>query len=188
MHNTFKVGDYWLNIAECEQRATCAICREANDSLEHILTDCSHGPQKQIWELTRKLWPHQDQPWKHPDLGSILGCGSIKTLKKLEDQNNTPSANTSATSKAIDGKARLLSILLAESAYLIWVIRCEVVIQGRESPKNIISKRWIELINKRIQTDRLMAKNKNYKKINASIVDNTWIKTLKDRQSLQPDW
>ncbi|KAH7907268.1 hypothetical protein BJ138DRAFT_1014824, partial [Hygrophoropsis aurantiaca] len=155
-----------------------------------ILTDCTKGPQKIIWERSKRLWPHHHAPWTHPSIGAILGCGSIKRLKDANNEQNETLTNPIEVRKPKyqDGKARLLSILLAESAYLIWVIRCEIVIQGKEIPDRIIAKRWIDTINRRIQTDRFLAKNRNYRKINSSLVKNTWKGTLKNEESIQTDW
>ncbi|KAH7913235.1 hypothetical protein BJ138DRAFT_1002755, partial [Hygrophoropsis aurantiaca] len=189
MHNTFKVGKYWLNIAECEQRAKCAICHENTDSLEHILTECPQGPQKIIWELTKKLWPHQQTfPWTHPTLGSILGCGIIKQLKTQNNENNELNNETDKRKKTTDTRARLLSILLSESAYLIWVLRCSIVIQENDITNQEIANRWTNTLNKRLQTDRFSAKNKENRKIGPSLVQETWKGTLKDETLLPPDW
>ncbi|KAH7909428.1 hypothetical protein BJ138DRAFT_1010835 [Hygrophoropsis aurantiaca] len=156
--------------------------------MEHILTDCEQGPQKLLWKLTRNLWPHSEHPWNHPSIGAILGCGSIKNLKPTTITQNSQRDQPNKSPKKRDGKARLLSILLGETAYLIWVIRCEIVIQGKEFTNKDLTTRWYNMINNRIQTDRLLAKNRNYRKLNADIVQSTWRKTLKNEQSLQPDW
>ncbi|KAH7906072.1 ribonuclease H-like protein [Hygrophoropsis aurantiaca] len=188
MHNTFKVGNYWLNITDCEQRATCAICEEDTDSLEHILTECTQGPQKLIWDLAKKLWPYDQHPWIHPSIGAILGCGSIKHLKETNTTHSEDSTSRKENKKRQDSKARLLSILIAESAYLIWVIRCSIVIQGDSIPDETIAKRWTDTINKRLQNDRFLAINRENSKINPNLIQDTWKGTLKDENVLPPNW
>ena len=52
--------------------------------------------------------------------------------------------------------------MISESAYLIWKIRCERVIQmeGEEILSNKINNRWIESMNARLDLDHKMAQPK----------------------------
>ena len=51
MHNTFRVGDFWLNIESLKIRGRCHVCR-VPETLEHIALDCKAPGQKLIWDLT----------------------------------------------------------------------------------------------------------------------------------------
>ena len=53
------------------------------ESMEHILISCSERAVSLIWQLAKDLWPHEDIPWPEPNLGIILGCGSITELPNL---------------------------------------------------------------------------------------------------------
>ena len=80
------------------------------------------------------------------DVGTILGIGSI-SLKNLPPQNKPWST-------------RLFKILVSESAYLIWKLRCERRIKLQDEnndphPHQEIRHRWLATINKRLTLDRL---------------------------------
>ncbi|KAJ7148899.1 hypothetical protein C8R46DRAFT_916676, partial [Mycena filopes] len=68
--------------------------------------------------------------WPALSLGAILGCG----LVIFEDEKK----------KAIPSTARLFRILITESMYLIWKLRCECVIghDGVPPAENEIHNRW----------------------------------------------
>ncbi|KAG1839037.1 hypothetical protein DFJ58DRAFT_644578, partial [Suillus subalutaceus] len=55
------------------------------------------------------------------------------------------------------GASRLLRIIISESAYLIWVLRCERVIQGILQDEEKTKRRWMNAIDKRLQLDRVIA-------------------------------
>jgi hypothetical protein len=50
-----------------------------------------------------------------------------------------------------------MQILISEAAHLIWVLRCERVIQGKEHSDPEIKKRWLSIINKRLIDDKITA-------------------------------
>ena len=56
--------------------------------------------------------------------GLILGSGCLSVPQVDDQEQNTRSAY-------LRGATRLLRILVSESAYLIWVLRCEGVIQEK---------------------------------------------------------
>ncbi|KAF8490807.1 hypothetical protein F5888DRAFT_1950880, partial [Russula emetica] len=60
------------------------------------------------------------------------------------------------------GAKRLLQILLSEAAHLIWVLRCERVIQDEENEERThtdreIRTRWFKAINARLTEDKITA-------------------------------
>lgn len=97
-HEIFMIGQYWSRIQAVQERQSCTTCGSI-ESMSHILTQCRSSPTRIIWDLARTTWPHEDIPWPDIDLGTILGCGSLR------------------------GASRLLQILLSESAYLVWTMR-----------------------------------------------------------------
>ncbi|KAH7915101.1 ribonuclease H-like protein [Hygrophoropsis aurantiaca] len=188
MHGAFKIGEFWQGIPNFEQRARCPSCNDPTESMEHILTECHQGPQRMIWDLVKKIWPHPQHPWKHPTIGTILGCGSIKSLHEPQPHPNPAHLRTENLINKRDTKARLLTILLIESAYLIWVLRCEKAIRGIEHTTNSIKERWISTLNKRLNLDRLTAKLKLNKKITKKIVESTWTGVIQHQGPSQSEW
>ncbi|KAH7903891.1 ribonuclease H-like protein [Hygrophoropsis aurantiaca] len=189
MHGAYRIGEFWSNIPNFEHRARCSSCNDPSESMEHILTECPQGPQRIIWDLAEKIWPHQEKhPWPRPNIGTILGCGSIKSLKESPNlQTPQTQPKNDKHNKKRDTKARLLTILLIESAYLIWVLRCEKAIREIDHTPESIQNRWTTTINKRINQDRLTAHMKLNKKISIDIIKATWSDIIQQPRT-QPDW
>ena len=176
INNALRIGEFWNNIPTFEHRARCASCNAYPESLEHILLECSHSMVDQIWSLARTFWPSQTTPWPAISLGMLLGCGSI-ALPPQEDQprNKAPS--------------RLLRILLSESMHLIWVLRCERVIQGTQHTPTATETRWKNKIYQRIVIDRYIASTHPGKNLSRSLVYQTWTPALQELiPDLDPDW
>ncbi|KAJ7222341.1 hypothetical protein GGX14DRAFT_352764, partial [Mycena pura] len=113
VHNAHKIGSYWTHISKCEERATCWDCEELED-LDHILVQCKSSGRALIWTAARTLWQERATTWPDVSLGTILGCG----LAEFRD----------GSGKLDQGTRRLYRILMSESAYLIWRLRNEHVI------------------------------------------------------------
>ncbi|KAF8131682.1 ribonuclease H-like protein, partial [Boletus edulis] len=170
---SLRIGDFWSNIPNYEQRATCHLCENDIENLEHIILDCRSPERETIWNLMKQLWPTNEQ---HPTtIGLILGSGSISP--KLTE-NNPPSAEER-------GLARLKRILLSESTHLIWVIRCERVIRGTRHTKQTIKSRWMNKITNRLDIDRRTTKSKR-KTTLTNKVKNTWISII--QPTPHQDW
>ncbi|THU82291.1 hypothetical protein K435DRAFT_620544, partial [Dendrothele bispora CBS 962.96] len=89
------------------------------------------------------------------------------------------------------GAERLWRILTAESAYLIWKLRCERVIQNENTAfsEQEIEKRWAYMINERLQLDRRMTNWKYGKKgVKPKVVKATWKGLLQVEDLLPDDW
>ncbi|KAG0699321.1 ribonuclease H-like protein [Suillus ampliporus] len=144
---------FWTNIPNFEQRAHCPHCRDDTESIEHILVECDHPTTKLIWRLAKRLWPHNDNPWPNTSIGTILGCGALQIPKEHDENDGTEQQ----PKKCNRGASRLMRILISESAYLIWVLRCERVIQSTSHNKRHVTKRWSKAIEHRLQLDRVSA-------------------------------
>ena len=177
LHGAFRIGNFWNDIPQYEQRAHCASCNESPESLDHILIDCENAAISTIWRLARQTWPTSFGPWPDIQLSLILGCGSI-ALPHQDDE-----------SKIKRGPSRLLRILVSESAHLIWVLRCERTIQGLNHSIDAIKSRWRNKINQRITLDRHIATTYNRKPITQKLVKSTWQTALLEwLPSLEDDW
>ncbi|KAJ7243831.1 hypothetical protein B0H12DRAFT_1022826 [Mycena haematopus] len=62
IHNTFRVGDFWLHIEDLSVRAECQTCR-VPDNLEHIALECIAPGQSLVWSLTQQLWLKKYRHW-----------------------------------------------------------------------------------------------------------------------------
>ena len=103
----------------------------------------------------------------NPTLRQVLGCG----LAKIQDQRG----------KMLKGSSRLFTIVVSESAYLIWRLRCEWRIEREENQSKIhmreeVTNRWLALINTRLKLDCQMADKQQYgrKAIDPTVVMRTW--------------
>ena len=83
-------------------------------------------------------------------IGLIMGCG--------------PMTFGNAKTKEEKAHARLFRILVSESAFLIWKIHNERVVQGvTDAPKDQITNRWRAAIRKRIEIDARLTSHKKCK-------------------------
>jgi hypothetical protein len=151
--------------------------------MAHVLVHCREKPVNTIWSLARTTWPHSPDSWPQIDLGIILGCGSI-----MIPQAQGNEAHQNGRSPDLRGATHLLQILISESAHLIWVLRCERVIQERSHNENEIKTRWYKAINTRLTNDRITAtKIKRNKKFTRT-VSHTWDLILRQHGEPPYNW
>lgn len=140
------------------------------------MLECNAPERELIWKITNQLWP---TPECCPTMiGQILGVGCISPI--WPENNNDP--NPTAKER---GQARLKRILLSESTHLIWVLRCERVIQNAQHTPRAITSRWINKITNRINIDRHLAKAKRNTAYTNKII-NTWECII--NQTHRTDW
>ena len=184
MHEVFKIGEYWNRIPDVAERSICSTCR-MTESMSHILSLCRSDPNRIIWDLAKTTWPHDDLPWPGNDLGTILGCGCI-TAQKVANQDQNNNQNTS--NAHLRGATCLLHILISESAFLIWALRCERVIHEKIHSHQEIKSKWLRVINERLTEDKINAtqikRNKGFTKL---VVD-TWEKVLEKEGAFPNAW
>jgi ribonuclease HI len=97
-----------------KERVECQHCGTI-ESMEHMLSQCEIPGQKEVWDLAKELWTKRNPNWTWPGIGTIISAG-LANFKNDEG-------------KMKPGEARLYRILMAESAHLIWKIRCERLMQ-----------------------------------------------------------
>lgn len=181
LNNAYRIGDFWSQIPTYEHRARCRLCQGEVDSMEHILTHCNDPVRKIIWDLAKNTWPTKHGPWPMPHIGLILGCGTI-SLPRRPNENDT-------NNKTMTGASRLLRILISESAYLIWTMRCERTIRDTSHTEEVTRKRWINAIDRRLQLDRAIANKMKRNTKAATNVKNTWSEIINiNTQPPQEDW
>jgi hypothetical protein len=72
------------------------------------------------------------------------------------------------------GPTRLLQIIISESAYLVWVPRCEKNIKLRNHSEEEIRNRWYAQINLRLTNDRILATKIKRDPRTKNMVTSTW--------------
>ncbi|TFK56225.1 ribonuclease H-like protein, partial [Heliocybe sulcata] len=177
VHGAYHVGPWWSNIRHYEHRAICQHC-QIDDMLEHILTDCSAPGQKEIWAIAKAFWLQKWGQWKKPTFGLIFGCNMVH--------------HKSATGARVPGVDRLFRIMMTESAFLIWKMRCERVISHPDEKytKNEILNRWKAAISKCLTMDQALTNVSSLGKqaLSRRTVLQTWSHTLQDEIYLPDDW
>jgi hypothetical protein len=158
IHNTPMVGSVWFHIQNYEHRGVCRACN-ATESMDHILIGCTEEAPDTIWGLARDLWDHDKYRWLNIDLGTILGCGNLTATPHIAAEERREGQLRIPTGKR--GASRLLQILISEAAHLIWVLRCERVIQERTHNTSEIKARWIKAINRRLTEDKITLNGTN---------------------------
>lgn len=165
-HDAYKVGQYWDRPSMDQNLRVRALCSVDNctDSLEHILGGCTSPGQQIIWSLADDIWKKKTGDHLGPQSpASVIGC----TFQRVKSTCSTKSA----------GLARLLRILVVESAYLVWVLRCERTIQKENSPfsSKEVSGRWFKVIRDRAALDMKVTTPKSGKKARLeAIIKETW--------------
>lgn len=185
MHNAYRLGSKWEDIPGMSSRGICSLCG-GTESMEHILLECQESePRKAVWALAEKLWCLREDEWPEVTLGTILGCNLAGFRANHGDERG----------KLDEGKNRLFTITISESAHLIWKMRCERVIRHGDDPARRhtpmeAENRWLLAINTRLKLDKLYTNRKVYGKrsMKRATVIKTWHGVLTDEQNLSYDW
>ncbi|KAJ7579795.1 hypothetical protein C8J56DRAFT_897067 [Mycena floridula] len=176
IHGAQRTGEYWKHIPTCEDRQMCSHC-EVEESMEHILTQCTNSVQATVWELAKSLLDKRGGVWPTISFGTLMGCGLVNIVE--------------GGSKVDTGRTRLFRIIISESMHVIWKIRCDVTVDGEDIPsRDHIINKWTRAINCRLEEDRLLTNKFRYKKkaLEKSTVLETWKRTLQNEDSLPKDW
>ena len=186
LHGTQKIGRYWFNIQHYEERGICRTCDD-DETMDHILTGCQHPTNASLWDHAEKLWPYEEGSWPNISFGTIIGCNAIQVETTRETKRRD---GTSQKRKQHDqGATRLLQIIISETAYLIWTLRCQRVIHEREHTEHETLATWRKAINRRLSEDVTTAIKVLRRKQYINLVENTWTKALQKRhRDLPEDW
>jgi hypothetical protein len=178
IHNAHKIGKFWEKIPEHEHWSICPNCG-VEESMEHILLECSIPGQVEAWKITKMVWHQKHETWPRLTYGTVLGS----CMAKFKGNKNN------------NGLSRLYRILVTETAYLIWKLRCERRIKNNDIPEDVyttveIRNRWHAMINQRLTLNKLMTDKKRYGKraLKPGIVLSTWSNTLLNEENLPRNW
>jgi len=86
------------------------------------------------------------------------------------------------------GPTQLFHILLSESAYLIWVLRCERVIQERLLTEGEIKARWYCAINNRLTINKVTTTKIMRTKRFTQLIEGTWEPALRKETEIPANW
>ncbi|KAI0667424.1 ribonuclease H-like protein [Trametes maxima] len=179
LHGAHRVGKDWKHIPGYENRATCQLCG-VEESMEHIITTCRAKCVKTAWAMCRALLEKKGSVMPELSMGIIMGAPAIRR-RNLEDMESP-------------GITRITRMCITETAYLVWVLRCERVVgterNGREHGVEETRSRWLAVINKRLQMDQAMTRGwiAGNKRILALKVLETWSGLLEDESNLKKNW
>ncbi|KAG2080978.1 hypothetical protein BD769DRAFT_1734654, partial [Suillus cothurnatus] len=121
--------------------------------------------------------------WPEQHIGLVLGCGTIS----LPNETQSGNANVKKDILLKKGASRLLRILISESAYLIWTVRCERVIRESTHNEDTVRRRWANVIDKRLQLDRALASKIRRDSKTELKVRNTWSEVLHNQIQHSPN-
>lgn len=186
IHGTHKIGRYWLNIENCNERCQCTTCNE-DETLNHILTECPSTTRTTIWAAAQDLWPYEDALWPRISAGIILGCN----LLEIKTRKQSASAQDNQTDEpTLDpGPTRLAKILISEAAYLIWTLRCDRVINNGNHSPSMVEAAWRTVINRRLTDDIITATKVLRRDDHTKLIVNTWQEALRKRHhDLSENW
>ena len=109
--------------------------------------------------------------------------GSLSPPQELIQNDGNPNQR-----KMHLGATRLLRILVSESAYLIWTLRCEHVIREKTHSRLEIKKKWTQAINRRLTEDKIIATKVKRDIAHIRKVKNTWEAVLGKTEELPDGW
>ncbi|KAL1747373.1 hypothetical protein HDZ31DRAFT_31981 [Schizophyllum fasciatum] len=172
MHDAHRCGRHWEDIPNCEERVYCHHCSNENErieeSMEHILTECEAPGRREIWAEAERLCSSSTIPWHGAHVGAILGCAAMPVV----DEEGA----------VREGATRFYQIaVMSESAYLIWRVRNERVIQNENDParyagENELKEKLHAQLRRRRTIDRALTDSRRFgpKAIPPELACDTW--------------
>jgi exonuclease III len=181
MHNAYKVGAYWNTIPNYEERARCPVCG-GEESIEHILLQCTSPTRKAIKDAERDLWKSRTKTaFPLDNLGTRLGAGTMYF-------------GTKKGSKDHRGLERFWRILQSETDQIIWTLRCEARIARGDRPEERHTvpealNRWRSAIERRLTIEKISTDGKRFGAIamDRDIVMETWDGVI-ECNAAEQDW
>ncbi|KAJ3875235.1 hypothetical protein F5051DRAFT_462140 [Lentinula edodes] len=169
------------------------------NALNRRATACGIGRAKACVKETSGLTPTTEAIWKstrHKDLGKkiraflwmLLHSGYKigeywEKIPGFESRATCTHCNTSESMEHIlIDLSRLFRILISESSYLIWKLRCERVIGGKNITKAQITNQWTWTVESRLNLDCLLTSKKfSTGKLSKEMIKKTWGKLVMNK-------
>ncbi|EJD50792.1 hypothetical protein AURDEDRAFT_28836, partial [Auricularia subglabra TFB-10046 SS5] len=147
VHGAHKIGNYFRKMpSPWKEKADCPTCG-TTETMEHILLDCPDSRQDIIWKLVKDHF-RMRRIEAGVSYGTILGCVNVR-LEGFGSNRDPP-------------KERSYRIVVSESAFLAWKIRCEKRIEHADDPNwrpsdREVTERWQKVIGMREWQDKYLA-------------------------------
>jgi ribonuclease HI len=185
IHDAHKVGRWWRHTKCADEYMACKECDTPEESMRHILLECEVSGQRPAWKAARQLWERTGLGWPTITMGLIYGI----SLYKIRNSDGTEN----------QGVTKLFRILVTETIYLIWLVRCRWRIEDESDPMKTptdraVEERWRDIISKRLRYDRILTNRKAFgkKSIKIDLVRETWERVVYVPNSNEPhlpkDW
>uniref|UniRef100_A0A8H7XWQ9 Uncharacterized protein n=1 Tax=Psilocybe cubensis TaxID=181762 RepID=A0A8H7XWQ9_PSICU len=137
--------------------------------------------RRAAWRAAREVRELKNLPYTAPSIGQVLGA----QMWRVRAENGRP----------LKGASRLRTILLSETAHLIWKEHGRRRIQEGSDPLKLppptaMRKRVLASLNARLRAEMLATNRIRYGKLalKADVVEATWWGVLANRHLLQDDW
>jgi hypothetical protein len=180
IHGAYMIGNAWANIPNYEQLVDCPNCR-VPETMEHILLECTVPTRNTLWSLAQSLWRMKFNEDLNLTFGTVLGCGIQRFL--------------SGNGSVLTGKQRLFRILISETAFMIWKLRCERRIVLNDDPlkyhsEKEVHNRWVNALNTRLQLDCVLTNKQHFGRhsLSTGLILCTWSGTLLNESTLPENW
>ncbi|EJD35312.1 hypothetical protein AURDEDRAFT_75422 [Auricularia subglabra TFB-10046 SS5] len=163
IHGAHKVGEYFKDMPPpWKARGDCPTCGTV-ESLAHILFSCPDSGQERIWAMVHSFLTRKRCDVEI-NLGVVLGCATARLAGAKETRD-----------KAVE---RAFRIVISESAFLIWKLRCEKRVGHSDDPdwqhsQTEIIMRWGAMLKQRVARDQRLT---NKYKYGVRAVDHTTFK------------
>ncbi|TFK91185.1 hypothetical protein K466DRAFT_542257 [Polyporus arcularius HHB13444] len=179
LHDSLKVGPYWKHVKGLEARTMCTACG-VEETTEHILVECETPATMEIRRLLARILRKRTGAAANLSFGALLGATAA-----------APAVSPRNDAAAI---ARFSKIVITESVYLIWKLRCERTIEHAENPEkwhsaSVARAKWYACLNRRLGLERaLTSRRLGEKAIDRKLVETTWSGILNVPAKQQEHW
>lgn len=185
VHNRLRCGDYWLRIEDKRDRAYCKACGEL-ETIDHILLKCESPARKRVWDSAKAVWEKlTGTKWQEPNVYTMMGLGAMTKTKD---------------GKILRGQTRLYRIMVAESAWLVWKTRNNLVMRDEVTTPEKAANVWRAIIAKKAMMDYAATCKLKFGRLarDEDLVKKTWIHRIdsmvegkwalwKSEEELDPD-
>jgi len=176
LHDGKRIGKFWLNIPNFEDRAYCSEHPRQIETMDHILFGCDHGAPKEIWNQVERLWLRKYKDWPEMNFGLVLGLGAVHFLN--------------GKGRLDASKTKLFRTLVSEAVWAIWILRNKRVIGEDVGVTPARGKtRILSALDSRVNLDLAMTKATSRKKnLSLERVKSIWSGLIAGEEDLAEDW
>ncbi|EJD49838.1 hypothetical protein AURDEDRAFT_59171 [Auricularia subglabra TFB-10046 SS5] len=172
IHGAHKVGEYFKDMPQpWRSRGDCPTCG-TTESLGHILFSCPDTGQERVWRMVHAFLTRKKSDMEI-DMGVVMGCATARLAGANETRD-----------KAAE---RAFRIVVSESVFLIWKLRCEKRVQHSDEPdwqhsQTEVIMRWGAMLKARVARDRRLTNTYKFgaRAVQPAVHGNTWRDLIAD--------